>query len=98
MTAEPLETGQKPSAALDKAVLADVVRERLDSVFDDWDLAIAAELWAPLGDPAVRTDLLLACHAHRVARALDGSAPMSYGRPHRPTTGADRDERRRTTM
>ncbi|MCU1600989.1 MAG: Propionyl-CoA carboxylase [Frankiales bacterium] len=40
---QPLETGRKASAALDKGVLPGVVRARLDAVFDDWDLAIAVD-------------------------------------------------------
>jgi acetyl-CoA/propionyl-CoA carboxylase carboxyl transferase subunit len=41
MTAEPLE--QHPGVVLDKGLISEVCRERLDTVFDDWDLMIAAD-------------------------------------------------------
>jgi acetyl-CoA/propionyl-CoA carboxylase carboxyl transferase subunit len=40
MTAEPLE---QPSAVLDKDTISTVCRERLDTVFDDWDLMLAVD-------------------------------------------------------
>ena len=41
MTAEPLE--QQPTVVLDKALLSDICRQRLDTVFDDWDLLLAVD-------------------------------------------------------
>ncbi|MDX6268013.1 MAG: acetyl-CoA/propionyl-CoA carboxylase carboxyl transferase subunit [Frankiales bacterium] len=45
MTAEPLERpdGALPSAVLDKDLVSAVCRERLDTVFDDWDLMLAVD-------------------------------------------------------
>ncbi|MDX6216880.1 MAG: acetyl-CoA/propionyl-CoA carboxylase carboxyl transferase subunit, partial [Frankiales bacterium] len=40
MTAEPLE---QPSTVLDKAEISAVCLERLDTVFDDWDLMLAVD-------------------------------------------------------
>jgi len=41
VTAEPLE--QQPTVVLDKALLSDICRQRLDTVFDDWDLLLAVD-------------------------------------------------------